>query len=32
MSVIIGVAICILFLLDFVSMVTAVFGRRTVAE
>jgi hypothetical protein len=30
MSVINGVAICIFFLLDFISIVTEVFGRRTV--
>jgi len=31
MGVIIGVAICIFFLLDFMSIVTEVFGRRTAA-
>ena len=32
MSVIIGVAICIFFLLDFMSMVTEVFGRRAIVH
>jgi hypothetical protein len=32
MSVIIGVATCIFFLLDFVSIVAEVFGRRTVGN
>jgi len=32
MGVIIGVAICIFFLLDFMSIVTEVFGRRTAAS
>jgi hypothetical protein len=32
MSVIIGVAICIFFLLDVMSIVAEVFGRRTVGS
>jgi hypothetical protein len=32
MSVIIGVATCIFLLLDLISIVTEVFGRRTVAS